>query len=73
MMTRAFRSLELVLQLVRLVQRPAGADDGADLLDRVVRHHVLRAVVHEQRHRLAWCFDATGGTPWGVEARRMKV
>jgi hypothetical protein len=25
--------VQLVLQLVRLVQRPAGADDGADLLD----------------------------------------
>jgi hypothetical protein len=44
---------ELVLQLVFLVQRPAGADDGADLLDAVVRHEVLRAVVHEQRHGLA--------------------
>ena len=29
------------------------ADDGADLLDAVVRQQVLRAVVHEQRHRLA--------------------
>jgi hypothetical protein len=45
--------VELVLQLVLLEQRPAGADDGAQLLDAVVRHHVLRAVVHEQGDRLA--------------------
>jgi hypothetical protein len=36
-----------------LVQRPAGADDGADLLHRVMRNDVLRAVVHEQGDGLA--------------------
>ena len=44
--------VQLVAELVLLVQRTAGADDGADLLDAVMRHHVLRAVVHEQGHRL---------------------
>ena len=45
--------IQLVLQLVRLVERPARAGDGADLLDRVMRQQVLRTVVHEQRHRLS--------------------
>ncbi|MGY4198148.1 hypothetical protein ACVIM9_007489 [Bradyrhizobium sp. USDA 4520] len=45
--------VELVGELVLLVQRPAGRGNGADLLDAVLRHQVLRTVVHEQRDRLA--------------------
>lgn len=35
------------------VQRAAGADDGPDFLDAVMRHHVLRAVVQKQHHGIA--------------------
>ncbi len=45
--------VDLVGQLVLLVERAAGADDGADLLDAEVRHQVLRAVVEKEHHRLS--------------------
>jgi len=40
--------VELVLQLMLLEQGAARAHDGSQFLDPIVRHDVLRAVVHEQ-------------------------
>ena len=44
---------ELVGELMLFVQRAAGADHGAQLLDAEMRHRVLRTVGHEQRDRVA--------------------